>query len=81
VASAVDGAHATDAQLFFKPILFVECVPYERIDAGRARDGGISLQRRLILRTNLKVRRVLPSTFRAMKHMKPELGENADIIT
>src|SRR2546423_8574879 len=73
---AIDCAHATDAQSRLKMIFVVKRTPHQRIDRNRLGDGDVSLQSRPVLRTNLQIGRVMPSAYRAMKHMKTRTEEN-----
>jgi hypothetical protein len=55
MSRTIDGAHATNAESFLETIFFVKRMSDERIHRSRSGDGGIGLQWRLVLGTNLKV--------------------------
>ena len=64
---AIDGAHPAAAQSFVEPILPIEHATQQGIERN-VRVSGISLQRRVIERTEMHIVGILLTTSRALKH-------------
>jgi hypothetical protein len=69
MSRAINGAHATHTESGFEAVFIIQRLAQKRVDYEVPSDRGVSLQNRVVYRTNLYFSRVLFSACGAVKHI------------